>query len=271
MAPFVSGICGMPLRRLRTMLSLVTVVVAVVDGFQFSRHQYQTRFLSSPSVPPSLARSHRIRFATIRLFSKFTNSRDDSDDDDDDDFPEVDIRNFTPPPMLGRGGRSAPNQRKAMATKASSSASVHVCTNCGSEFVKWMGRCPTCREWNTLQEFKVHRSSTSSPGRPSFGGERTASRSSWLGSSSGDYENTPVRVTDVYSQVERDQSGDYDSKQHHPTRLLIPNDDELNTVLGGGIMTGSLTLIGGDPGVGTSNSASPSMRKCKSYVDVASY
>ena len=270
MARHVSDVSGMPPQRFRTMLSLVTLVVAVVDGFHFSRHQHQTSFLSSPSVPPSLARSHRIRFDTIRLFSKFGNSRDDNDDDDDDDFPDVDIRNFTPPPMLGRGGRSAPNQRKAMATKSSSSASVHVCTNCGSEFVKWMGRCPTCREWNTLQEFKVHRSSSSSPGRPSFGGERTASRSSWLGNNSGDYENTPVRVTDVYSQVERDQSGDFDSR-HRPTRLLVPNDEELNTVLGGGIMTGSLTLIGGDPGVGTSNSAILSMRKCKSHVGVASY
>ena len=121
-----------------------------------------------------------------------------------------------------------------------------------------MGRCPTCREWNTLQEFKVNRSSTPSPARPSFGGERTASRSSWLGSSSGDYENAPVRVTDVYSQVERDEAGDDDAR-HRPTRLLVPNDEELNTVLGGGIMTGSLTLIGGDPGVGTSNAPSLSI------------
>ena len=248
------------------MLSLVFLVSAVVDGFHFSQHQHHSSFSSSSSI--SIACSRHIRSTPIRLFLGFENSGDDDDDDDDDDFPKVDIRNFSPPPMLGRGGRSAPNQRKAMATKSSSSASVHVCTNCGSEFVKWMGRCPTCREWNTLQEFKVHRSSSSSssaassissPGRPSFGGagERTASRSTWLGSSNGDYENAPVRVTDVYSQVERDQAGDNNSG-HRPTRLLVPNDEELNTVLGGGIMTGSLTLIGGDPGVGTSPAASPS-------------
>lgn len=185
----------------------------------------------------------------------FGGQNDDDDDDGDDDYPEIDVRNFTPPSSFGRGtGRSAPSQRKAMATKASSSATVHVCTNCGSEFVKWMGRCPTCREWNTLQEFKVERSASNKAPRPSFGsssfgGGKTAPSRTWL-DSNGDYENEPVRVTDVYQQVTRQQS-DGGNNSQRPTRLLVPDDNELNTVLGGGIMTGSLTLLGGDPGVGT--------------------
>jgi DNA repair protein RadA/Sms len=189
------------------------------------------------------------------MYMAFRDRNDDDDDDGDDEYPDIDVRNFTPPSSFGRGtGRSAPSQRKAMATKASSSATVHVCTNCGSEFVKWMGRCPTCREWNTLQEFKVERSASSKAPRPSFGSSsfgagKSAPSRTWL-DSNGDYENEPVRVTDVYRQVKQEKS-DGGNNLHRPTRLLVPDDNELNTVLGGGIMTGSLTLLGGDPGVGT--------------------
>ena len=239
---------------MRTILSLFSLTLAIVYALQTSHPSHPKFGLSSLSMSSSIACLNGIRLTKSRLFLGLGNYNDGEDDeyDDDDDYPNVDNRKFTPPPTLGRGGRSAPSQRKAMATKSSGSASVHVCTNCGSEFVKWMGRCPTCREWNTLQEFQVHRSSSStsaSPSRPSFGGERTASRSTWLGSSSGDYENAPVRVTDVYSQLKHDQAGN-DDLDRRPTRLLVPNDEELNTVLGGGIMTGSLTLLGGDPGVG---------------------
>jgi hypothetical protein len=183
---------------------------------------------------------------------------DDDDDDDDDDYsdiPNVDIQKFIPPPSYGRG-RSAPNQRKAMSTKASSSTSVYVCTNCGSEFVKWMGRCPTCKNWNTLQEFKVNRKISTSPPRPMFdfrqisgeGGSSSTSRS-WLGSTGDNMDNQPVRITDIYQEIESDDSNNSNTSKR-PTRILIPEDDELNAVLGGGIMMGSLILIGGDPGVG---------------------
>jgi DNA repair protein RadA/Sms len=185
---------------------------------------------------------------------------DDGDDDDDDDEPpDVDVSKFSPPKSsvsYGPGrGRSAPSQRKAMGTSGSSSTSVHVCTNCGAEFVKWMGRCPTCREWNTLQEFKVDRGESNAKGRPSFGGGATsfsAKPSSWLdGTRASDFENQPVRVTDVYREVQK-VGGGFDVYADKMRRIQVPNDDEINTVLGGGIMSGSLTLIGGDPGVGKS-------------------
>ena len=200
-------------------------------------------------------------------FSDYSDNEDYYDDDDDDDPPDVDVSKFvastrqkSPLSFGWNSGRSAPSQRKAMGTSGGSTTSVHVCTNCGSEFVKWMGRCPTCKEWNTLQEFKVDRgdvfSQKTTTNRPTFGTKQfnPKGRQSWLdGTSSSDFENQPVRVTEVYKEVVGNDGNDKTSsytKRHE--RLLVPNDDELNTVLGGGIMSGSLTLLGGDPGVGKS-------------------
>lgn len=182
------------------------------------------------------------------------------EEDEDEDVPDVDVANFRPPQSISFGlhrGRSAPSQRKAMGTSGRSSTSVHVCTNCGSEFVKWMGRCPTCREWNTLQEFKVDRGEMSSrPGRPTFLSNRPTS---WLDGThpNGDdaYDtNQPVRVTDVYKaiQSEHNFTANGAMTSRSKGRVQIPGDEEFNTVLGGGIMSGSLTLLGGDPGVGKS-------------------
>ena len=122
-------------------------------------------FLSC-AVSPALARPFLANQLRSRQWLEMMN--DDDNDDDDDEPPDVDITQFSPPKSsvsYGPGrGRSAPSQRKAMGTSGSSSTSVHVCTNCGAEFVKWMGRCPTCREWNTLQEFKVDRGESSTKG-----------------------------------------------------------------------------------------------------------
>ena len=266
-------------------LSIIVTCTILVDGFQGVPQACEIR--SSPVVTVSTSATLSQNVGELRktrsllsmgMTSFGHNKRNDDedfdgyddDDDDDDDIPKVDIRNFTPPPMLGRGGRSSPNQRKAMATKSSSSTNVHVCTNCGSEFVQWMGRCPTCRAWNTMQEFKVNRRTdpSSSSLRPIFGpslsssiwgdshdqsfSPSSSSRGSWLGGDGSfdnvyDNRNAPVRVTDVYSQDQKDSDGTHEKRN---TRLLVPNDDELNSVLGGGIMMGSLTLLGGDPGVG---------------------
>lgn len=180
---------------------------------------------------------------------------DYSDEDDDDEAPSVDTSNFVPPKSISYGlnrGRSAPSQRKAMGTSGAGSTSVHVCTNCGSEFVKWMGRCPTCREWNTLQEFRVDRGVQAQPGRPTFSSSRRPT--SWLDGTQGDggFVNQPVRVTDVYKEIvppsdAKDHQGDFAQRER---RIRVPDDEEFNNVMGGGIMSGSLTLLGGDPGVG---------------------
>ena len=190
------------------------------------------------------------------------NEEGEEDDDDDDEPPEVDTAKFSPPSMsiqvgLNRG-RSSPSIRKAMGTSKAGMTKVFVCTNCGGESVQWMGRCPTCREWNTLQEMTVTRQASSHPPRPVFGGSgglsssgnnrfARASPSSWLdGIGAYDPQDfmAPVRVTEVL----RDEA----NPGRKRSRISVPNDDEINQVLGGGIMKGSLILLGGDPGVGNS-------------------
>ena len=158
--------------------------------------------------------------------------------------------------------------------------SVYVCTNCGSEYVQWHGKCGTCLEWNTIQEYTAKRggsikSSSASVGKARGGMFLNArqqqhngfqkSGSSWLDGIDTPYNSDnsynlggrgPVRVTDVYQDILSDtnikegeswedafQNG---SREH---RTLVPDDSELNAVLGGGIMPGSICLVGGDPGM----------------------
>jgi DNA repair protein RadA/Sms len=98
----------------------------------------------------------------------------------------------------------------------SASRTIFVCQNCGRESLKWLGRCPNCQEWNTFAETVV---STAAP--PSV---------SALG-------NPPQELSRV----------DIDSSD----RLPLPM-NEVNRVLGGGVVAGSLVLIGGEPGIGKS-------------------
>ncbi|MEM8584142.1 MAG: DNA repair protein RadA [Bacteroidota bacterium] len=105
------------------------------------------------------------------------------------------------------------------------------CTSCGSESPKWMGQCPSCGEWNTLIEEKVVKTKAGKPERPSWRSDN--------GTSAGRHLRgpRPVRLPEVKTgEVHR----------------LIVSDDELNRVLGGGIVPGSITLFGGQPGIGKS-------------------
>ena len=99
---------------------------------------------------------------------------------------------------------------------------VWFCTSCGNEFPKWLGRCPSCGEWNTLQEHKV-----------TTGG---ASRSL-----SADFVPGEGRRPQKLSEI--DSVSD--------TRISLRN-EEVDRILGGGIVEGSLVLIGGEPGIGKS-------------------
>ncbi len=98
---------------------------------------------------------------------------------------------------------------------------VYICTECGADFPKWSGKCPTCGEWNTLKEYKV------GPDEP---GVRI--RKDRLAT-----DNYPTPL----SEVSGDSAPRMDLK-----------DGELNRVLGGGLVKGSLVLIGGEPGIGKS-------------------
>lgn len=93
-----------------------------------------------------------------------------------------------------------------------------VCTECGGESLRWAGQCPHCRAWNTLQEFQVRKATKNS-------------RSTPLQSAK------PIPLNEI----------DTDDAPRRPLAW-----EEMNRVLGGGIVVGSVVLIGGEPGVGKS-------------------
>ena len=99
----------------------------------------------------------------------------------------------------------------------SKTKSVYFCTECGNETPRWQGKCPACGAWNTLTEY-IDRG--------------TRSKSTPVGSS-----NTPKAITQI----------DTDNEIRFSTGL-----NELNRVLGGGAVMGSLVLVGGAPGIGKS-------------------
>jgi DNA repair protein RadA/Sms len=206
---------------------------------------------------------------------------DDDEDDEDDYINDNELpnpSNFSYRDIsFGPGrGRSAPSQRKAMGKSKSGSATVHVCTNCAAEYVKWVGKCSTCLEWNTVQEMRAPRAKSSgglglgamgAKSRPVFQsgdrGGKGGKPMSWLtgidSDNAGMNSYQPVSITDVYKQMgynNINEGGDYNDvdaeRVLRENRIQIPFDEELNNVLGGGIMPGSLTLLGGDPGVGKS-------------------
>ncbi|MBO4427323.1 MAG: DNA repair protein RadA [Bacteroidales bacterium] len=97
------------------------------------------------------------------------------------------------------------------------------CSSCGNESPKWMGRCPACGEWNTMVEAPVETKSTAK-------GSRSAVMPS-------DEKRKPLRL------------GDIDNSAEARISLGLP---EVDRLLGGGIVPGSLVLIGGEPGIGKS-------------------
>src|SRR4051812_29396245 len=95
------------------------------------------------------------------------------------------------------------------------------CTACGQDSAKWHGRCPGCGEWNTMVEERV--APAAAPGR---GGSAAAKRAL-----------KPVPLADVEAPA---------------VRRLVTGIGELDRVLGGGLVPGSMVLIGGSPGIGKS-------------------
>jgi DNA repair protein RadA/Sms len=101
--------------------------------------------------------------------------------------------------------------------------SIYTCTECGGTSARWMGKCPSCNAWNTLIEGSAE---------PAAGKNRFGSVHASLAPTS---EVLPL------SQIE---AADF---ERHPTGI-----DELDRVLGGGMVEGGVVLIGGDPGIGKS-------------------
>ena len=97
------------------------------------------------------------------------------------------------------------------------------CQNCGAQHSKWQGQCNSCKEWNTLAEEvleKAEKTTWKSPASPSV--KKVAK---------------PLRISEI--EVSKEER-------------LNTNNAELDRVLGGGIVPGSLTLLGGEPGIGKS-------------------
>ena len=106
---------------------------------------------------------------------------------------------------------------------------VYFCKECGYESAKWMGQCPGCRQWNTFAEEKITVKKRSTSGQP-------------------ESREEAVSITEVTSAQES---------------RMFTNIGELDRVLGGGIVRGSLVLVGGDPGIGKSTLL---LEMCKALV-----
>ncbi|MDE6191568.1 MAG: DNA repair protein RadA [Muribaculum sp.] len=96
---------------------------------------------------------------------------------------------------------------------------VWFCNNCGTESSKWMGRCPGCGEWNTMVE------------------ERRVAKKSKTSTFESREDVVARPITEIETREEQ--------------RIRMPS-EELNRVLGGGLVTGSIVLVGGEPGIGKS-------------------
>ena len=105
---------------------------------------------------------------------------------------------------------------------------AYVCSNCGQESTKWIGKCPSCGQWNTFKEINLGPSSSSATGSSDglFRHDRATSSKS-----------RPIKLRDIPAQDD--------------PRINM-HDNELNRVLGGGLVAGSIVLLGGEPGIGKS-------------------
>ncbi|HEY8386983.1 MAG TPA: DNA repair protein RadA [Parasegetibacter sp.] len=103
--------------------------------------------------------------------------------------------------------------------------SAYFCQNCGYESPKWSGKCPSCLQWNTFVEELVQKDS------------KKQSRDKWSDYSTEKKESRTVALDEITVKEES---------------RIITTDAELNRVLGGGIVRGSIILVAGEPGIGKS-------------------
>ena len=101
---------------------------------------------------------------------------------------------------------------------------AYVCSNCGYDSPKWLGKCPSCGQWNTFQEVVIHKETSAKSASVNLVHDALVS-------------TRPVRLRDIEASAEP---------------RIDMHDEELNRVLGGGLVKGSLVLLGGEPGIGKS-------------------
>ncbi|AXK71991.1 DNA repair protein RadA [Lysobacter sp. TY2-98] len=119
--------------------------------------------------------------------------------------------------MIGKSGKSSARR-----------ATAYVCAGCGSEHSKWQGQCTDCGRWNTLSEIALE------PAMTEKAGVAQSRRSGWAG------KVDPPAITALKDVTVSEES-------RETTRI-----SEFDRVLGGGLVHGSVVLVGGDPGIGKS-------------------
>lgn len=102
---------------------------------------------------------------------------------------------------------------------------VYVCSNCGQESSKWIGKCPNCKQWDTFKELRIAPETTKVTAK-----FQTVSKAVAAGS-----QATPLKKVSTKDEPRMDMG-----------------DEEFNRVLGGGLVPGSIVLLGGEPGIGKS-------------------
>lgn len=107
----------------------------------------------------------------------------------------------------------------------SKTKSAFFCQQCGYESAKWLGKCPSCNQWNSFVEEVVVK-----------GNDKKSGKEDWK-EFNGIAKIKTISINDVSSAEEK---------------RIVTNDPELNRVLGGGIVTGSIVLVAGEPGIGKS-------------------
>ncbi len=95
------------------------------------------------------------------------------------------------------------------------------CQNCGTQHAKWTGKCGVCNEWNTIVEEVIQKEE----------------KRKWQQATTAKNNSVPLKIEDI---------------QLNPEERIATNNNELDTVLGGGLVKGSVTLLGGEPGIGKS-------------------
>lgn len=105
---------------------------------------------------------------------------------------------------------------------------AYVCSNCGYDSPKWLGKCPSCGRWNTFQEIRLQNESGSWAAKTAAASVRSKNYGE---------KHTALRLRDI--------------KERDVPRIQT-RDGELNRVLGGGLVPGSIILLGGEPGIGKS-------------------
>lgn len=114
--------------------------------------------------------------------------------------------------------------------------SAYFCNSCGYESPKWMGKCPSCSEWSTFIEELVRKDPVSSK----------VDTRSFI-----DAKNKPLPLKEIKADEEK---------------RINMNDEELNRVLGGGLVPASVVLIGGEPGIGKSTLVLQTILKLKNII-----